>query len=314
MIYFFLEGEKRMKFGDNLKVLRKSIGLSQEELAERMNVSRQSVSKWETSMSYPEMNNILELCKIFKCDIADLLNDKIIDISSFNDEVKMNIVKLKKEEQNQVKLISKIIEVISCICRIIISVSIGIIIITMIAMPFIIQKTEINGNSITFKGHDEFRIKIDGDVSLEVNGIQKNNANISDEIYKIKELFETNSKKMIIFYVESGFVCLIVFLILILRILTHLIKLFKNINMGSTPFTRENIEHIRKMAYLMIVATLLPGLIGAFFELIMHVDIDAGFELFDIIEILFLLSMAYIFKYGYELQLDSNGKMYDEKK
>lgn len=39
-----------MKFGDNLRNLRKSKKLSQEELAEKMNVSRQSVSKWETGM------------------------------------------------------------------------------------------------------------------------------------------------------------------------------------------------------------------------------------------------------------------------
>lgn len=39
-----------MKFGDNLKRLRKSKKLSQEDLAEKMNVSRQSVSKWETGL------------------------------------------------------------------------------------------------------------------------------------------------------------------------------------------------------------------------------------------------------------------------
>lgn len=41
-----------MKFGDNLRKLRKSKKLSQEELAEKMQVSRQSVSKWETGLSF----------------------------------------------------------------------------------------------------------------------------------------------------------------------------------------------------------------------------------------------------------------------
>ena len=45
-----------MKFGDNLKKLRKTKKLSQEDLAEKLNVSRQSVSKWETGDAYPEMN------------------------------------------------------------------------------------------------------------------------------------------------------------------------------------------------------------------------------------------------------------------
>ena len=84
-----------MKFGDNLRKLRKLKKLSQEELAEKMQVSRQSVSKWETSESYPEMNNILELCKIFHCHINDLVNDNIIDINSLDEEIKVK--ELKKE-------------------------------------------------------------------------------------------------------------------------------------------------------------------------------------------------------------------------
>lgn len=43
-----------MKFGENLKYLRKTRKLSQEELAELVNVSRQSVSKWETGLSFPK--------------------------------------------------------------------------------------------------------------------------------------------------------------------------------------------------------------------------------------------------------------------
>ena len=58
-----------MKFGENLKLIRKNKNMSQEELAEKVNVTRQSVSKWENGEAYPEMNNILELCKIFNCNI-----------------------------------------------------------------------------------------------------------------------------------------------------------------------------------------------------------------------------------------------------
>lgn len=87
-----------MKFGDNLRNLRKSKKLSQEDLAEKMNVSRQSVSKWETGDAYPEINNILELCKIFHCHINNLVNDSIIDIDLLDEEIKMNVVKFKKEQ------------------------------------------------------------------------------------------------------------------------------------------------------------------------------------------------------------------------
>ena len=98
-----------MKFGDNLKKFRKSKRLSQEALAEKMNVSRQSVSKWKTGDAYPEMNNILELCKIFHCHINDLVNDNITDIDSLDEEIKMNVVKFKEEKQRKIKGISKAI-------------------------------------------------------------------------------------------------------------------------------------------------------------------------------------------------------------
>ena len=54
-----------MKFGENLYNLRKKQKISQEKLAEKIGVSRQSVSKWENGTAYPEMNRIFELCKYF---------------------------------------------------------------------------------------------------------------------------------------------------------------------------------------------------------------------------------------------------------
>ena len=68
-----------MKFGENLYNLRKKQKISQEKLAEKIGVSRQSVSKWENGTAYPEMNRIFELCKIFHCKLNDLVNDNILD-------------------------------------------------------------------------------------------------------------------------------------------------------------------------------------------------------------------------------------------
>ncbi len=69
-----------MKFGDKLIKLRKTNGLSQEELAEKLNVSRQSVSKWESNNTYPETDKIVQICNLFDCSMDELINDKIGDI------------------------------------------------------------------------------------------------------------------------------------------------------------------------------------------------------------------------------------------
>ena len=63
-----------MSFGKNLQFLRNlSNGMTQEELAEKMQVSRQTVSKWELDAAYPEMGKVLELCKLFSCSMDDLI-------------------------------------------------------------------------------------------------------------------------------------------------------------------------------------------------------------------------------------------------
>ena len=95
--------------------------------------------------------------------------------------------------------------------------------------------------------------------------------------------------------------------------MNHLEKLFINIYNGETPFTIENVKHIKKMAMIMIITTLLPNVVGIIFEKIIGEDLGIGFELMDLVYILFLYTMSYIFEYGYEIQLDSNGKMYGDE-
>jgi transcriptional regulator with XRE-family HTH domain len=66
-----------MKLADKLIRLRKKIGWSQEELAEKMDVSRQSISKWEGAASIPDLNKIIQLSQIFGVTTDFLLKDEI---------------------------------------------------------------------------------------------------------------------------------------------------------------------------------------------------------------------------------------------
>ena len=79
-----------MKFGDKLILLRKKKGLSQEDLAEKLGVSRQSVSKWESNNTYPETDKIIQICNIFDCSMDDLINDKVTDINQASRKNKIN--------------------------------------------------------------------------------------------------------------------------------------------------------------------------------------------------------------------------------
>ena len=66
-----------MSLAENLQYLRAREGVTQEQLAERLDVSRQSVSKWESSASYPEMDTLLKLCDMFQVDMDTLLRGSV---------------------------------------------------------------------------------------------------------------------------------------------------------------------------------------------------------------------------------------------
>ena len=61
---------------ENLKQLRKSKGLSQEELAIRLNVVRQTISKWEKGLSVPDADMLIKIADIFEVSVSELLGQK----------------------------------------------------------------------------------------------------------------------------------------------------------------------------------------------------------------------------------------------
>lgn len=66
-----------MSFSENMQYLRKKENMTQEQLAEGLEVSRQAVSKWESGQSYPEMDKMLQICELFHCSLDDLVQGDI---------------------------------------------------------------------------------------------------------------------------------------------------------------------------------------------------------------------------------------------
>lgn len=62
-----------MSFGKNIGFYRKQLKITQEELAERLYVSRQTISRWETDSVFPDVETIIKLCEIFGCDMDTLV-------------------------------------------------------------------------------------------------------------------------------------------------------------------------------------------------------------------------------------------------
>lgn len=68
-----------MQFKDKLFQLRKNAGLTQAELSETINVSRQAISKWEMGTAVPDVMNMLSLSRVFNVSVDYLVNDEMTD-------------------------------------------------------------------------------------------------------------------------------------------------------------------------------------------------------------------------------------------
>ena len=282
-----------MKFGENLYNLRIKKKLSQEKLAEKIGVSRQSVSKWENGSAYPEMNRILELCKIFSCQLNDLVNDTIIDFNSLDEEVKMNVVKFNKEKQRKLKFASNAISICSKVLQVITIIISAVLFVSMFFVPKVVNNVNVSGDSIIIF---ENNIHID-----EITG----NA--------ITQVLSEYSKTEIILYTEIILVCLIVSVMLISFAMLYLSKLFKNISKEDTPFTLDNMKYIKTITILFISYLLFPDIAGTLFQWITKINMNIEYEIAKIFYVLIILCIYYIFDYGYQIQLDSRGRIYGDK-
>ena len=284
-----------MKFGENLYNLRKKKKISQEKLAEKIGVSRQSVSKWENGTAYPEMNRIFELCKIFHCKLNDLVNDNILDFDSLDEEVKMSVVKFNKEKQKKLKIVSKTISICSRILQVITIIISAVMIMSMLFIPSIINNAYVNNESIIIADKNIMEFNLD---EMTTN--------------TIVNVFNEHSKLEIVLYAEIIMICLIISIMIISFAMLYLAKLFDSISKGDTPFTLENLKNIKRVAILFIAYLIFPDVSGTLFQWITKIDMNIDYEITKIFYVLIIICIYYIFDYGHQIQLDSNGKIYGE--
>lgn len=239
----------------------------------------------------------------------------------------MSEVKFEKEKQKKIKGLSKAIYILAKIGKILITISIPFIILLASVVTYFVANINISENSISLNNFNEkiefiennennqMILKIgDNEINLtsEIEG--EADKNFSKEIIKefMRNLNKTTQFQKIVYVVLVSSI-IIANLIFIRIILGHLEQLFKNIKDAETPFTLENVGHLKKMAYYMIATIVTPVVLMCITKIITSLDADINLEIANIIEILFLFAIANIFEYGYEIQKDSDGKIYDEE-
>ena len=116
-----------MTLGEKLSKLRKEFNYTQEQLAEILGVSRQSISKWESDIAYPETDKLIELGKLFDCSMDYLLKEDVIEkngaqASGFTEKVE-EISRKVMTDKNKGKA-KKILKVIGIVLAAVLAVDI----------------------------------------------------------------------------------------------------------------------------------------------------------------------------------------------
>lgn len=102
----------QIAIGNFIKALRKEKSLTQRELAEMLNISEKTVSKWETGSGLPEVSLMLPLCELLEISVNELLSGERLDANRYQEKAEENIVSIfsdktvpKKTEEDKMKKI-----------------------------------------------------------------------------------------------------------------------------------------------------------------------------------------------------------------
>lgn len=98
-----------MQFSEKLLYLRTKSGISQEELAQRLGVSRQAISKWEVGDSVPELMKVIEISKMFNITIDCLVKDEL-DVAS-DGSVEKRVIDFLNAAKNMNQISDNLIEI-----------------------------------------------------------------------------------------------------------------------------------------------------------------------------------------------------------
>ena len=104
----------QIKIGKFIQQKRKESGLTQYELAERLNVSDRAVSKWENGNCIPDVSNIQELCKILNITINDLFSGCIVDMKDNEKKLEENLlemIRIKEQRDRELLILETFIGV-----------------------------------------------------------------------------------------------------------------------------------------------------------------------------------------------------------
>ena len=108
----------QIKIGKFIAECRKKNGLTQAQLAEKLNITDRAISKWENGKSMPDSSIMLELCNELKISVNELLSGEVIKMDNYNEKLEQNLIDMVKQKEESDKKMLKLEVVIGYISSI----------------------------------------------------------------------------------------------------------------------------------------------------------------------------------------------------
>ena len=106
----------QVKIGKFIAACRKQEGLTQMQLAEKLNITDRAVSKWETGKAMPDTSIMLELCDVLKINVTDLLCGEVVTMENNNKQLENNLLELAKQKEQADKRLLSLEIVVGVFC------------------------------------------------------------------------------------------------------------------------------------------------------------------------------------------------------
>ena len=142
-----------MKFSEKLIQLRRTTGLSQEELGNKLNVARQTVSKWELGETTPEMDKLIKLSEIFNVTLDELIKDE--NNNKENSDITLN----NTNSQKLAGMVIKILKGIGIFFIVLLTISILFIILGFVTLNKTNVDTESNTTVVEIQEENNLEFK-----------------------------------------------------------------------------------------------------------------------------------------------------------
>lgn len=217
-------------------------------------------------------------------------------------------VLLEKKSQKKLRVISKVAYILAKIGRVCLMIAIPFIFLSMIIVPFVLNKVNVDGNII--------RIDDASFILNEDNVIAKigNNTYISEEnlsVYgDIFNFLNKNELTRLLWFIELALGFVAISVIIAIYQLINVEKLFKSFHKEKVPFTKENCNHVRNICNLLVASAILSIVAEIVLSLIMP-SFNINIASFSIMQLLVMFIIYYLFRYATEMQKKSNTVMYD---